>query len=283
MKMHRFNFINRIVVSALALIALVSTALLISVAPLRAASDVKVEWMTWGFYRITSPGGKVILINPWYSSPDGVFTLDDIPKGDIILITSGHPDEIGNALEIGGKTGATIVASHEVVMQKLKEEGAGFGDPIKFNDVEFPSKMVQPSSLISIDGITIRVVPSAHGDWNTGGPALGYFITMENGFTVYYSGGTDLTMDMKLWGELFQPDAALLYYAADADPRTVALMAQFLSESNPNLKTVMPQHQALNPREGTTTPADLAAEMASLGLSAELINPELGTVYSLTK
>ncbi len=281
--MYGFRIINGAVASAIALIALVSTALLMSAAPVRAESDVKVEWLTWGFYRITSPGGKVILINPWYASPDGVFTLDDIPKGDVILITSGHGDEIGNALEIAAKTGATIVASHEVVVQKLKEEGAGFGDPIKFNDVEIPSQMVQPSSLISIDGITIRVVPSAHGDWNTGGPALGYFITMENGFTVYYSGGTDLTMDMKLWGELFQPDAALLYYAANPDPRTVALMAQFLSESNPNLKTVMPQHQPLNPREGAATPADLAEAMASLGLSADLIDPELGTVYSLTK
>ena len=278
------NRINsRFVVSAFALIALVSTALLMSATPLRAASDVKVEWMSWGFYRITSTGGKVILINPWYASPDGVFTLDDIPKGDIVLITSGHGDEIGNSLEIAAKTGATIVASHEVIAQNLRQEGAGFFDPIKFNGVDIPIKMVQPSSLISIDGITIRVVPSAHGDWNTGGPALGYFITMENGFTVYYSGGTDLTMDMKLWGELFQPDAAFLYYAADPDPRTVALMAQFLSESNPNLKTVMPQHQPLNPREGSTTPADLGAAMTSLGLSAELINPAVGTVYSLTK
>ncbi len=278
--MNGYRIINRI--AAFAVIALVSTALLMSVAPVRAESDVKVEWMTWGFYRITSPGGKVILINPWYASPDGVFTLDDIPTGDIILITSGHGDEVGNALEIGAKTGATIVASHEVVRQ-FKEKGAGFRDPIKINGVEIPSKRVQPSSLISIDGITIRVVDSAHGNGNNGGPAMGYFITMENGFTVYYSGGTDLTMDMKLWGELFQPDAALLYYAANPDPRTVALTAQFLSESNPNLKTVMPQHQAVNPREGTATPADLAKAMASLGLSAELIDPEPGTVYSLTK
>ena len=75
MKMKFGNRINsRVVVSAFAVIALVSTALLMSAAPLRAASDVKVEWMTWGFYRITSTGGKVILINPWYASPDGVFT-----------------------------------------------------------------------------------------------------------------------------------------------------------------------------------------------------------------
>ena len=248
-----------------------------------AAGETKVEWLTWGFYRITSPGGKVILTNPWYTNPDSSFTLDDIPEADIILVTSGHPDEIGNTLEIGAKTGAAIVASHEVVMQKFREEGADFFGPIVFDGVESPVYMVQPSSLITIDGITIRVVTSAHGDWNTGGPALGYFITMEDGFTVYYSGGTDLTTDMKLWGELFQPDVALLYFAANPDPRTVALMAQFLSESNSNLKTVMPQHQPLNPEEGSATPADLGREMTKLGLTAELIDPEPGTVYTLSK
>ena len=268
--MHRYKFMGRIVTSGLALFALVSTALLMSVAPLRAESDVKVEWLTWGFYRITSPGGKVILINPWYDNFDGGFTLDDVPEGDIILITSGHFDEVGNALQVGAKTGATIVATHEVVAQTLRQrEGTGFFDPILFEGAEIPVKMVQPSSLFTIDGITIRVVNSFHGDWNSGGAALGYFVTMENGFTVYYSGGTDLTLDMKLWGELFQPDAAILYYASDPDPRTVAMTAKFLSESNPNLKTVMPQHQPLNPMEGMATPADLGQAMADLGVTAE--------------
>jgi len=280
---HVFNIVSRVVTSALALFALVSTALLMSVAPLRAANDVKVEWLTWGFYRITSPGGKVIMINPWYENPDSSFTLDDIPDGDIILITSGHFDEIGNALEIGAKTGATIVASHEVIAGTLrKQEGAGFFDPIIFEGAEIPIKMVQPSSWFTIDGITIRVVNSLHGGGG-GGTALGFFVTMENGFTVYYSGGTDLTTDMKLWGELFQPDVAMLYYPPNPDPRTVAMTAQFLSESNPNLKTVMPQHQLLNPMEGAATPDDLGAAMANLGLSAELIDPEAGKVYSLSK
>jgi L-ascorbate metabolism protein UlaG (beta-lactamase superfamily) len=269
---------------ALSLVVPVIVAFMMMAAPSRAANDVKVEWMTWGFYRITSPGGKVIMINPWYENFDGGFTLDDIPDGDIILITSGHFDEIGNALQIGAKTGATIVASHEVVAQTLRQQdGAGFFDPISFDGAEIPVRMVQPSSRITIDGITIRVVNSAHGDWNTGGSALGYFVTMENGFTVYYSGGTDLTLDMKLWGELFQPDAALLYYAADPDPSTVAMMAQFLSESNPNLKTVMPQHQPLNPMAGMATPADLGRAMVDLGLRAKFVDPEPGTVYSLTK
>ena len=72
--------------------------------------EVKIEWLTWSFYRITTPGGKVILTNPWYTNPDSSIGLDDIPEADIILVPAGHPDEVGNTLAIAAKTGAAVVA-----------------------------------------------------------------------------------------------------------------------------------------------------------------------------
>ena len=59
--------------------------------------EVKIEWLSWSFFRITTPGGKVILTNPWYTNPDSSIGLDDIPEADIILVPAGHPDEVGNA------------------------------------------------------------------------------------------------------------------------------------------------------------------------------------------
>ena len=79
-----------------------------------------------------------------------------------------------------------------------------------------------------------------------------------------------------------KPDAALLYLSSGQNPRDVALMAQFLSEKNPNLKTVMPLHHRLTPPEGRS-PADLGIEMAKLGLKAKLIDPQPGAVYTLSK
>lgn len=264
------------------LAALVLAASLTIPGPSRAGSDTKVEWLTWGFYRITAPDGKVILTNPWYTNPHSSFTLDDIPAADVILITSGHPDEIGNALDIGAKTGATIVASHEVVGQTLKQQGEPLFAPIAHNGAQIPAKLVQPGSLVTVNDVTIRAVPAAHGDGATGGPAMSYFITTSDGFTTFYSGGTDVTQDMKLWGELFRPDAAILYMSGDQDPRAFAYMAAFLSESNPDLKTVMPEHQPLEPSAGRGG-ADLGRELDALGVTAELIYPEPGTVYSLAK
>ena len=111
---------------------------------------------------------------------------------------------------------------------------------------------------------------------------MGFIITLENGYTIYFSGSTDLTLDMKLWGELFKPDAAILYLSSSVNPRDVALMVKMLSEKNPNLKTVIPHHHRLKPPAGRS-PADLGKAMVRMGLEAKLIDPRPGVVYTLSK
>jgi len=245
-------------------------------------SDVKIEWLGWSFYRITTPGGVVILTNPWYENRAYPTSLDDIPKADIILVPTGHPDEVGNALEIAAKTNATIVASHDIVNLVWKDKDAPRSDPVTFDGIPIKTAQFQPGTIRTIDGITIRAVTALHGNWETGGPAMGFFITMENGHVIYFSGSTDLTLDMKLWGEMFKPDTAILYTHSSMDPHEIAMMAQLLSENNPNLKTVLPLHHRINPPEGHA-PADLGQAMADLGLKVELIDPQLGVVYTLSK
>ena len=135
-----YRSFNRGVVSALVLAALVSVAVLMSAGLSRAAGEVKIEWLTWSFFRITTPGGKVILTNPWYTNPDSSISLDDIPEADIILVPTGHPDEVGNAREVAAKTGATIVASHELINLVWKDKGAGFRDPVTFDGIDIQIK-----------------------------------------------------------------------------------------------------------------------------------------------
>ncbi len=244
--------------------------------------DVKIEWLGWSFYRITSPDGVVILTNPWYENRDYPTSLDEIPEADIILVPTGHPDEVGNALEIAAKTNATIVASHDLVNLVWKDKDALRSDPVTFDGIPIKTAQFQPGTVRTIDGITIRAVTALHGNWETGGPAMGFFITMEDGHVIYFSGSTDLTLDMKLWGEMFKPDTAILYTHPSMDPHDIAMMAQLLSENNPNLKTVLPLHHGLNPPEGHA-PADLGKAMAELGLKAKLIDPQPGVVYTLSK
>ncbi len=262
---------NRGVVAASILAALVSIAILMPASPSRAEAGVKIEWLTWSFFRITTPGGKIILTNPWLKNPDSKITLADISKADIILVPTGHRDEIGQTVEIAKKTGAKVVATHELAYVTFKGK-----IPLK------QLVRVQPGSSITLQGIRIRVVNSLHGNGKLGGAALGFFITFENGYTLYFSGSTDVTLDMKLWGELFKPDAAILYTHGHLSPRDIALMARFLSEKNPNLKTIIPHHHRLKPPPGRS-PADLGRALAAMGVKAKLLDPQPGKVYTLTR
>ena len=77
------------------------------------AGTVKLEWLTWSFFRFTSPGGKVIITNPFITgNPDAAagIKLEEIGKPDLILVTDAHRDEVGDAVAIAKATGAKIVA-----------------------------------------------------------------------------------------------------------------------------------------------------------------------------
>ncbi|MFQ5850150.1 MAG: MBL fold metallo-hydrolase [Candidatus Binatia bacterium] len=239
--------------------------------------DVKLEWLTWSFFRITSPAGKVILTNPWLTNPDSQTKLEEIDKADVILVPTGHRDELGETVEVAKKTGAKVVTTWEMARGSLKG---------KIPDKQFIR--TQPGSVVNVDGIKIRVVGAIHGSgvsdmgYAYGGPALGFLITFENGYTLYFSGSTDITMDMQLWGSLFKPDAAIIYYSRSLDPVDVAHMIRLLSTDNPNLKTVIPHHHRLKPPPGKT-PQDLGKAMEALGLQAKLLNPKPKQVYTLSK
>src|SRR5260370_23379112 len=74
----------------------------------------QLTWYGQSGFKIVTPGGKVLLIDPWLTNPvfekgkDELAALKDV---DLILVTHGHSDHVGNAVEIGKKTGAKLVAN----------------------------------------------------------------------------------------------------------------------------------------------------------------------------
>lgn len=245
--------------------------------PQASGTGVKVEWLTWSFFRITSVQRKVILTNPWLSNPDSQTKLQEIDRADIILVATGHRDELGETVEIANKTGAKVVTTWEMAEGILKG---------KIPEQQFVR--TQPGSVVNLDGIKIRVVGAIHGSgasdkaYAYGGPALGFFVTFENGYTLYFSGSTDITMDMQLWGALFKPDAAIMYYSPSLDPAAVAHMIRLLSADNPKLRLVIPHHHRLKQPPGKE-PEALAAAMKALGLQAKVLNLRPKQVYTLSE
>ncbi|MCZ6861553.1 MAG: MBL fold metallo-hydrolase [Alphaproteobacteria bacterium] len=252
------------------------------------------EWFSWSIFRLTSTSGKVFLTNPFVVNPFSQVTVDDFKKVDYILVPTGHGDEIGQTAEIALKTGAKIFTTFTFAR--------GYFGPRKISTRQI--FRVGPGSRVRVDGMTVRAVNAVHGSTTREGlsdaSAMGYFITFENGLTVYFAGSTAVTMDMQLWGRLYKPDVAILPLGPSTDPGDVVEMVKLLRTDNPNLKTIVPHHHNFGLKvranvpakrakgisrryNGGTKPADLAAALKKAGLPVRLLDPELGKVYELTK
>ena len=238
---------------------------------------VTLEYFSWSIFRLTSPTGQVILTNPFVTNPDSPVKVADFPKVDAIVVADGHADEVGSTAEIALATGAKIITSFEMY--------AVWFEPRK---VPLPQVLRSgPGDTNRIAGVRIRNVTSVHGSGTTdklnGGQAMGFFITFENGLTVYFAGSTDTTLDMTLWGKQFKPDVAILCLSNGRDPEDLVEQARLLRTDNPNLKTVIPHHWRQQPPPGAHTPDDVAAAFKASGLPVTVIKPEFKRVYELTK
>ena len=233
------------------------------------AGTVKLEWLTWSFFRFTSPGGKVIITNPFITgNPDAAagIKLEEIGKPDLILVTDAHRDEVGDAVAIAKATGAKIVAPAFELGTLL----VGWGVP------EAQVMRRNPGGRFVWEGITIRVVGAVHGSGGRdpsgdykpiyGGVAGGFVVTFENGYTLYFTGSSAATQDMALWAEAYKPDAMIFLMAPNSEPLDTAMAVKLVAAKSPNLKTLLPHHHRVAPPPGALTAADMRKVLDAMGV-----------------
>ena len=90
-------------------IAATAAALALS-APAAQAQKTKVQWLGQATFKITSPGGRVIVIDPFLrrnpKTPAAYKDLKKLGKVDLILVTHGHGDHFSDAPALAKLTGA---------------------------------------------------------------------------------------------------------------------------------------------------------------------------------
>ncbi len=194
----------------------------------------KFTWLGHAAFRITTAGGKVIIIDPWVTSnpmcPD---SLKKVEKVDTLLITHGHFDHIADAVDLGKKHKPQVVAIFETAVWLESKgvtntSGMNKGGTQKVGDIEVTMVHAVHSCGIQ-DGDKIIY----------GGEACGYIIRLPGGPTVYHAGDTAVFSDMKLIGELYSPEVAMLpigdFYTMG--PREAALAIRLLA-----VRHVIPMH-----------------------------------------
>jgi L-ascorbate metabolism protein UlaG (beta-lactamase superfamily) len=194
----------------------------------------RLTWLGHAAFRIDTPSGKVILIDPWIqTNPMCPEPNKKFARVDTMLITHGHFDHIADAVDLGKKFKPQIVGIHELCLW-LESKGVtnasamNKGGTQKAGEIEVTMVNALHSCGIK-DGDQIIY----------GGEACGYIIRLPGGLTVYHAGDTALFGDMKLIGELYAPDIALLpigdHYTMG--PREAAMAIRFL-----NVRHVIPMH-----------------------------------------
>ncbi|WJY27968.1 metal-dependent hydrolase [Sporosarcina trichiuri] len=148
-------------------------------------------------------GGKEILIDPYITDNDLTDLKADEQKPDVILLTHGHNDHVGDTIAIAKSCDALVVAPNELAVwlgwQGLNTHGMNIGGAKKFDfgTVKY-TKAFHSSSYTTEDGQIIY----------TGMPA-GILFTAE-GKTIYHAGDTSLFGDMELIGKRNDIDVAFL-------------------------------------------------------------------------
>jgi L-ascorbate metabolism protein UlaG (beta-lactamase superfamily) len=245
------------------LIRLVATLMLLCTSGMSFADAGKAEllWLGQSAFRLTTPSGKVIMIDPWLKpnpkTPAEYKTLENLGKIDLILVTHGHFDHISDAPALALMNKARVYAPGDL-NQTLTVLGV--------LPPELLPRMNKSGSITpfaDVPGLKITMVKAEHSSlyvWknpatskdevHVGGEPVGFIIELENGVKIYHMGDTGLFMDMKFIGEYYKPDVLLIPIGGNftMDPTQAAYATREWIKP----KTAIPMHYGTNPlNQGT--------------------------------
>lgn len=225
--------------------------------------DTTFTWYGHACVEVRTPGDKVILIDPWFGNPLSTKGADAVDRCDVLLVTHGHGDHLGDAVALASRLRPSWPCIHEMGLWLGRRLPGGADAAMGMNK----------GGTVEVAGIKVTMTHADHsaGDWNAGGETTlylgepaGFLVELENGFRFYHAGDTAVFGDMALIRDLYRPDIALLPIGGHftMGPREAALAVELLG-----VRHVMPIHY------GTFgllagTPDQLRSELDARGLGA---------------
>ena len=77
-------------------------------------ADATLTWLGHASFRLDTPGGKRVYVDPWLDNPKCPDSEKEPERCDVIAVTHGHGDHVGSAVDISLRscfTGGTIILS----------------------------------------------------------------------------------------------------------------------------------------------------------------------------
>lgn len=230
------------------------------------SGKTELTWMGQAGFKITSPGGKTIVIDPWLSggpkTPAPYKTdLSALGKVDVLLVTHAHVDHLGDAPAIAKLNNTKLYGPADMVTPLITvglipaELGHRFNKSgsVKPAGIKVTAVKAEHSSLLVHKNAATDKLES-----HPAGEAVGYIIEMENGFKIWHMGDTGLFGDMKFINDHYKPDLILLPIGGNftMGPEDAAYAVKNWMPA----KNVIPMHYNSNPM----TPGTLAEFQAAM-------------------
>jgi L-ascorbate metabolism protein UlaG (beta-lactamase superfamily) len=185
------------------------------------------------------------------------------PKVDLVLVSHGHSDHIGDLLTVARESGAPVVGIFELC-DWLRRKGVSTVAPMNKGGTQ------------EIVGLSVVMTDARHtaGYVDDGrmvymGEPAGYIVRLEDGTTAYFAGDTALFGDMRLIGEEYRPDLAFLPIGDrfTMGPAAAAKACELLG-----VRQVVPMHWGTFPML-TGTPAEFRRLVEPRGIQVLELKP----------
>jgi L-ascorbate metabolism protein UlaG (beta-lactamase superfamily) len=226
-------------------------------------------WLGHGGYRLDTPAGTRLYVDPFLhgnpSCPETELTPERV---DLIVLTHGHSDHVGDTVALHGRFGCPVVAQNELRIWLTGQGVASDGMAHSLNK----------GGSASVGDVRITLTDANHSSSANDGTYLGepcgVVLGIDGGPTVYFAGDTNVFGDMALIARIYEPDVAVLPIGDHftMGPREAAVALELLG-----VERCVPGHYGSFPVL-TGTP-DALRRLAPPGV--EILAPEPGETIEL--